>query len=126
MRTARSPCRVAAADFANSHAGCEPRVCRSATVACRCRHLALTTISTAPERFRTLVLGIIAMLGLVLAAVGISGMTYRSVIDRSRAVAVLTTKVALAINQQVADAPLLRHTHHRVVHSGITVRVVFT
>ena len=44
--------------------------------------------STAPERFRTVVLGIIAMLGLMLAAVGISGVTYRSVIDRTREFAV--------------------------------------
>jgi ABC-type antimicrobial peptide transport system permease subunit len=44
--------------------------------------------STAPERFRTMVLGIIAMLGLVLAAVGISGVTYRSVTDRRRDFAV--------------------------------------
>jgi putative ABC transport system permease protein len=44
--------------------------------------------STAPERFRTMVLGIIAMLGLVLAAVGISGVTYRGVIDRTREFAV--------------------------------------
>jgi putative ABC transport system permease protein len=44
--------------------------------------------STAPERFRTMVLGIIAMLGLVLAAVGISGVTYRGVIDRTKEFAV--------------------------------------
>lgn len=44
--------------------------------------------STAPERFRTMVLAIIAMLGLALAAVGISGVTYRSVIDRTREFAV--------------------------------------
>jgi predicted permease len=44
--------------------------------------------STAPERFRTMVLGIIAALGLVLAAVGISGVTYRSVVDRTRDFAV--------------------------------------
>ena len=44
--------------------------------------------SMAPERFRTMVLGIIAMLGLVLAAVGISGVTYRGVIDRTREFAV--------------------------------------
>ena len=44
--------------------------------------------STAPERFRTMVLGIIAMLGLMLAAVGIAGVTYRSVIDRTREFAV--------------------------------------
>ena len=44
--------------------------------------------SMAPERFRTLVLGIIAMLGLVLAAVGISGVTYRGVIDRTKEFAV--------------------------------------
>jgi predicted permease len=46
------------------------------------------TESAAPEHFRTMVLGIIAMLGLVLAAVGISGVTYRSVIDRTREFAV--------------------------------------
>ena len=40
--------------------------------------------STAPERFRTMVLGIIAGLGLVLAAVGISGVMFRGVVDRTR------------------------------------------
>ena len=44
--------------------------------------------STAPERFRTMVLGMLALLGLVLAAVGISGVTYRGVIDRTRDFAV--------------------------------------
>jgi putative ABC transport system permease protein len=44
--------------------------------------------STAPERFRTLVLGIIAALGLVLAAVGISGVTYRGVVNRTQEFAV--------------------------------------
>ena len=44
--------------------------------------------SIAPERFRTMVLGIIAALGLVLAAVGISGVTYRGVVDRTREFAV--------------------------------------
>lgn len=44
--------------------------------------------STAPERFRTMVLGIIAMLGLLLAAVGISGVTYRGVVNRTREFAV--------------------------------------
>jgi putative ABC transport system permease protein len=44
--------------------------------------------STAPERFRAFVLTILAMLGLVLAAVGIAGVTYRSVIDRTRDFAV--------------------------------------
>lgn len=44
--------------------------------------------STAPERFRTMVLGIIAALGLVLAAVGISGVTYRGVANRRREFAV--------------------------------------
>ena len=44
--------------------------------------------STAPERFRTMVLGIIAMLGLVLAAFGISGVTYRGVVDRTKEFAV--------------------------------------
>ena len=44
--------------------------------------------STAPERFRAMVLSILALLGLVLAAVGIAGVTYRSVIDRTRDFAV--------------------------------------
>jgi predicted permease len=44
--------------------------------------------STAPERFRAFVLTIVAMLGLVLAAIGISGVTYRSVVDRTRDFAV--------------------------------------
>ncbi len=46
------------------------------------------TESTAPERFRMFVLGILAMLGLVLAAFGIAGVTYRSVIDRRKDFAV--------------------------------------
>ena len=49
---------------------------------------AFVTESTAPERFRTMVLGIVALLGLVLAAVGISGVTYRGVLDRTREFAV--------------------------------------
>ena len=44
--------------------------------------------SLAPERFRAFVLSIVAALGLVLAAVGISGVTYRSVIDRTKDFAV--------------------------------------
>jgi putative ABC transport system permease protein len=40
--------------------------------------------STAPERFRMFVLSILAMLGLLLAALGIAGVTYRSVIDRTK------------------------------------------
>lgn len=44
--------------------------------------------STAPERFRTMVLGVVAALGLVLAAVGISGVTYRGVVNRTREFAV--------------------------------------
>lgn len=46
------------------------------------------TESTAPERFRTMVLSIVAMLGLVLAAVGIAGVTYRGVVDRTKEFAV--------------------------------------
>ncbi len=46
------------------------------------------TESTAPERFRAVVLSMLALLGVVLAAVGISGVTYRSVIDRTRDFAV--------------------------------------
>jgi predicted lysophospholipase L1 biosynthesis ABC-type transport system permease subunit len=44
--------------------------------------------STAPDRFRSLVLGIVAMLGLALAAVGISGVAYRGVVDRTKEFAV--------------------------------------
>jgi predicted permease len=44
--------------------------------------------SLAPERFRTSVLGIIAALGLALAALGIYGMTYRGVVDRTREFAI--------------------------------------
>ena len=44
--------------------------------------------TTAPDRFRTMMLGIIAALGLVLAAVGIAGVTYRGVVDRTREFAV--------------------------------------
>ena len=44
--------------------------------------------STAPERFRMFVLSILAALGLVLAIVGIAGVTYRSVVDRTRDFAV--------------------------------------
>ncbi len=53
--------------------------------------------STAPERFRTMLLGIIAMLGLVLAAVGISGVAYRGVVARTREFA-----VRLALGSQPA------------------------
>jgi putative ABC transport system permease protein len=44
--------------------------------------------STAPDRFRSLLLGILAILGVVLAAVGICGVTYRSVVDRHKEFAV--------------------------------------
>jgi putative ABC transport system permease protein len=44
--------------------------------------------SLAPERFRTTVLGVIAALGLILAALGIYGVTYRGVVDRTREFAI--------------------------------------
>ncbi len=44
--------------------------------------------STAPERFRMFVLSILAALGLLLAALGIAGATYRSVVDRAKEFAV--------------------------------------
>ena len=44
--------------------------------------------SLAPERFRTTVLGVIVSLGLVLAALGIYGVTYRGVVDRTREFAI--------------------------------------
>ena len=42
-----------------------------------------------------------------------------------RAVAITRTEVALAINQRVAQAEVLRHAHHRIVGGGISVRVIF-
>jgi ABC-type antimicrobial peptide transport system permease subunit len=44
--------------------------------------------SLAPERFRTTLLTIIAILGLALAVLGIYGVTYRGVVDRRREFAV--------------------------------------
>ncbi len=44
--------------------------------------------SSAPERFRTVVMGLVASLGLLLAMVGISGVTARGVVDRTREFAV--------------------------------------
>jgi putative ABC transport system permease protein len=44
--------------------------------------------SLAAERFRTTVLGVIVALGLILAALGIYGVTYRGVVDRSREFAI--------------------------------------
>lgn len=44
--------------------------------------------STAPDRFRSFVLSIIALVGLALAAVGISGVAYRGVVDRTKEFAV--------------------------------------
>ena len=44
--------------------------------------------SLAPERFRTTVLGIVVLLGLALAALGIYGVTYRGVVDRTREFAI--------------------------------------
>ena len=45
---------------------------------------------------------------------------------RRRGVAVHTAKIALAVNQHVAQGKGLRHPHHRVVDGGIAVRVIFT
>ncbi len=44
--------------------------------------------SSAPERFRTMVMSLVASLGLLLAMVGISGVTARGVVDRTREFAV--------------------------------------
>ena len=43
-----------------------------------------------------------------------------------RRVAIDRTKVALAIDQWVAQAPVLSHAHHGVVHRAVAVRVVLT
>jgi len=63
--------------------------------------------STAPERFRTVVLGIVAMLGLLLAAVGIAGVTYRGVIDRRKEFAV---RMALGSQPGAVVAMVLRES----------------
>ena len=41
-------------------------------------------------------------------------------------VAVARAEVALAVDDGVAQAPVLRHAHHGVVHRRVAVRVVFT
>ena len=43
-----------------------------------------------------------------------------------RRVAVDRAKVALTVHQRIAQAPVLGHAHHGVVHGRIAVRVVFT
>jgi len=48
------------------------------------------------------------------------------VAHRRRAVAVDRTKVALAVDQHVAQGKILRHAHNGVVHRRVAVRVVFT
>jgi putative ABC transport system permease protein len=53
--------------------------------------------SLAPERFRTMVLGIVAGLGLLLAALGIYGVTYRGIVDRTHEFAV---RLALGSERQ--------------------------
>jgi putative ABC transport system permease protein len=67
------------------------------------------TESTAPERFRVFVLSILAMLGLVLAALGIAGVTYRSVIDRSKDFAV---RLALGAEPGAVIRLVLRESIH--------------
>jgi hypothetical protein len=42
-----------------------------------------------------------------------------------RAVAIHRAKVALTVDQTVAQAEILRHARHRVVDSGVAVRMVF-
>ena len=43
----------------------------------------------------------------------------------SRTVPIARTEVALAIDQRVAQAEVLRHAHHRIVGGGIPMRVIF-
>ena len=50
---------------------------------------------------------------------------FRVTVSRSR-VAIDRTKVALAIDQHVAQRKILRHTHHRVIDRRIAVRVIIT
>ena len=72
--------------------------------------------STAPERFRTVVLGIVAMLGLLLAAVGIAGVTYRGVIDRSKEFAV---RMALGSQPGAVVAMVLRESSRDLLIGAI-------
>ena len=44
----------------------------------------------------------------------------------SSAVAVDGTEVTMTIYQHIAHGEILRHTHHRLINGGITVRVIFT
>jgi len=67
------------------------------------------TESTAPERFRMFVLSILAMLGLVLAGLGIAGVTYRSVIDRTKDFAV---RLALGAEPGAVIRLVLRESIH--------------
>lgn len=66
--------------------------------------------STAPERFRTVVLSVVAALGLLLALVGIAGVTARGVIDRRREFAVrlalgaeVRRVITLVVSQMMRD-----------------------
>ena len=67
------------------------------------------TESTAHERFRMFVLRILAMLGIVLSALGIAGVTYRSVIDRTKDFAV---RLALGAEPGTVIRLVLRESIH--------------
>jgi predicted permease len=72
--------------------------------------------SLAPDRFRTTVLGIIAMLGLGLAALGIYGVTYRGVVDRTREFAI---RLALGSRRQGVVWMVLREALRDVAAGAI-------
>jgi putative ABC transport system permease protein len=72
--------------------------------------------STAPERFRTVVMGLIALLGLALAAVGISGVTYRGVVNRTREFAV---RLALGSEPGAVVALVLRESARDLLIGGV-------
>src|SRR5690606_9077345 len=42
-----------------------------------------------------------------------------------RAVAIDAAEVALAVDQRIAQAPVLGHAHHGIIYTAIAVRVVF-
>jgi putative ABC transport system permease protein len=73
--------------------------------------------SLAPERFRTTVLGVVVVLGLALAVLGIYGVTYRGVVDRTREFAI---RLALGSDQRGVMGLVIREALRDVI-IGLTL-----